>query len=54
MTESQIHPTAIVDPRARIAATRWPDREVVPGQSQGAQRATIPASPSAPAGPGKN
>ncbi|MBB3228155.1 pimeloyl-ACP methyl ester carboxylesterase [Luteibacter sp. Sphag1AF] len=33
----------LVDLRARIAATRWPDRETVPDQSQGAQLASIKA-----------
>ena len=32
---------AIVDLRRRIAATRWPDRETVTDQSQGAQMATM-------------
>ena len=34
---------ALVDLRKRIAATRWPDRETVPDQSQGVQLATIEA-----------
>jgi len=29
--------------RARIAATRWPEKETVPDQSQGVQLATIQA-----------
>ncbi len=32
---------ALVDLRKRIAATRWPDRELVADQSQGAKLATI-------------
>jgi pimeloyl-ACP methyl ester carboxylesterase len=32
---------ALVDLRRRIAATRWPDRETVPDQSQGVQLAKI-------------
>ena len=32
---------ALVDLRRRIAATRWPDREIVPDQSQGVQLATV-------------
>ena len=31
----------LVDLRRRIAATRWPDRETVPNQSQGVQLATM-------------
>src|SRR5271170_8460756 len=34
---------ALVDLRKRIAATRWPDRETVPDQSQGVQLAKIQA-----------
>jgi pimeloyl-ACP methyl ester carboxylesterase len=34
---------ALVDLRKRIGATRWPDRETVPDQSQGVQLATIQA-----------
>jgi pimeloyl-ACP methyl ester carboxylesterase len=34
---------ALVDLRKRIVATRWPDRETVPDQSQGVQLATIQA-----------
>jgi pimeloyl-ACP methyl ester carboxylesterase len=33
----------LADLRARIAATRWPDKETVPDQSQGVQLATIQA-----------
>jgi hypothetical protein len=32
---------ALEDLRRRIAATRWPERETVTGQSQGPQLATI-------------
>jgi pimeloyl-ACP methyl ester carboxylesterase len=32
---------ALVDLRRRLAATRWPERETVPDQSQGVQLATI-------------
>ena len=32
---------ALVDLRRRIRATRWPDREIVPDESQGVQLATI-------------
>ena len=32
---------ALVDLRRRIHATRWPDRETVPDESQGVQLATI-------------
>ena len=32
---------ALVDLRQRIAATKWPDKETVPDQSQGVQLATI-------------
>ena len=32
---------ALVDLRRRIAATRWPDKETVPDQSQGAQLAKL-------------
>jgi pimeloyl-ACP methyl ester carboxylesterase len=32
---------ALVDLRRRVAATRWPDRETVPDQSQGVQFATM-------------
>ena len=32
---------SLVDLRNRIAATRWPDRELVSDQSQGVQLATI-------------
>ena len=32
---------ALLDLRRRIAATRWPDRETVPDQSQGVQLATM-------------
>src|SRR6266404_2660739 len=34
---------AIDDLRRRIAATRWPDKETVPDQSQGAQLARLQA-----------
>jgi hypothetical protein len=34
---------ALVDLRRRILATRWPDKETVPDQSQGAQLAKIQA-----------
>src|SRR5690349_11275525 len=34
---------ALVDLRRRIAATRWPDKETVPDQSQGAQLARLQA-----------
>src|SRR5467141_4275143 len=33
--------TALVDLRRRIAATRWPDKETVADQSQGAQLAGL-------------
>ena len=33
----------IDDLRRRIAATRWPDKEIVPDQTQGVQLATIQA-----------
>src|SRR5258708_3936049 len=32
---------ALVDLRRRIASTRWPDKETVPDQSQGAQMARL-------------
>jgi pimeloyl-ACP methyl ester carboxylesterase len=32
---------ALADLKHRIAATRWPDREIVPDQSQGVQLATV-------------
>jgi hypothetical protein len=32
---------ALVDLRRRIRPTRWPDREIVPDESQGVQLATI-------------
>ena len=35
--------TALDEMRARIAATRWPERELVPDQTQGVQLATIQA-----------
>ena len=35
---------ALVDLRRRINATRWPERETVPDQSQGVQLATIQAA----------
>jgi hypothetical protein len=35
--------SALVDLRRRIAATRWPDQETVPDQSQGAQLAMLQA-----------
>src|SRR5204863_4469038 len=48
MTQLEIRPfrvdipeAALVDLRRRIAATRWPEREVVTDQSQGVQLATI-------------
>ena len=34
---------ALDDLRRRIAATRWPSRELVPDRSQGVQLATIQA-----------
>ena len=34
---------AIVDLRRRLAATRWPEREIVADQSQGVQLATMKA-----------
>src|SRR5262249_959359 len=36
-----IPPEALADLRRRIAATRWPDRETVDDQSQGAQLAKL-------------
>src|SRR5690349_14551322 len=32
---------ALVDLKRRIRATRWPDKEIVPDQSQGVQLATV-------------
>jgi len=47
-SETEIHPfrvdvpdEAIADLRRRIAATRWPSRELVADRSQGVQLATI-------------
>ena len=42
----QVPQAALDDLRRRIAATRWPDKETVPDQSQG-----VPAGPAAGAGP---
>lgn len=39
----QIPDADLADLRRRIAATRWPDRETVPDQSQGTQLATVQA-----------
>ena len=39
----QVPEEAIVDLRRRLAATRWPDREIVADQSQGVQLATMQA-----------
>jgi hypothetical protein len=33
----------LVDLRKRVNATRWPDRETVPDQTQGVQLATVQA-----------
>ena len=48
MTDIAIHPfqfhapdEALADLRRRIAATNWPERELVPDASQGVQLATI-------------
>jgi len=38
---AHIPDAALEDLRERIAATRWPDRELVPDQSQGVQLATM-------------
>ena len=32
---------ALADLKRRVAATRWPDKEIVPDQSQGVQLATV-------------
>ena len=32
---------ALADLKRRVAATRWPDQEIVPDQSQGVQLATV-------------
>ncbi len=47
-SESAVHPfhmnfpeEALADLRRRLAATRWPDRELVPDQAQGVQLATM-------------
>jgi pimeloyl-ACP methyl ester carboxylesterase len=37
----EVPEAALVDLRRRLAATRWPDREIVADQSQGAQLATL-------------
>jgi hypothetical protein len=37
----QVPQAALDDPRRRIAATRWPDQETVPDQSQGIQLAKL-------------
>src|SRR3989449_7287239 len=39
----QVPEAALVDLRRRIKATRWPDKETVPDQSQGAQLARLQA-----------
>src|SRR3954447_14289903 len=48
MTDLEVRPfridvpeEALVDLRRRIAATRWPEREIVTDQSQGVQLATV-------------
>src|SRR2546427_12231960 len=40
---AQVPQAALDDLRRRIAATRWPDKETVPDQSQGAQLARLQA-----------
>ena len=42
---SRFHEEQIDDLRRRIAATRWPSKELVPDRSQGAQLATVRSHP---------